>query len=287
MKTLLFIILFFTFSHSINAQQNYCDFEGPRTVTFGYYNGILDSMFTNTFPNSVDTSNHCAKYIRDTALYDNIKLYPIDKLVDISPYMNNSSSAPKIKLKLYTTAPVGTVIQIQLGSKSDNNYPSGINSEFIALTTVQNEWENVTLHYFQSPIGTLSTPTNIDKIILMFHPNSNSRDTIYFDELTGPALISPTGILGEKDIYNFKLYPNTPNPAKGITHIDFLLNNPGATSLIVYDMLGNPVSTIVDQYMKAGSYSIPFETVSIPNGIYFYVLKKDGVAKSMKMIVSK
>ena len=86
---------------------------------------------------------------------------------------------------------------------------------------------------------------------------------------------------------SFKLSQNYPNPAKENTYIKIQLNNPGNVTLKLYDMLGNPVSTILDQNMSAGIYSVPVETQNIPDGIYFYVLKKDTLSQTMRMIISK
>jgi hypothetical protein len=86
---------------------------------------------------------------------------------------------------------------------------------------------------------------------------------------------------------SFSLFQNYPNPAKEFTRIKFQLNTSGQVSLKLFDMLGNPVSTLIDQQMVTGTYSIPVETDNFPNGIYFYVFKKENVTQTMKMVVSK
>jgi hypothetical protein len=179
MKKIYFLILTFIATQGvIIGQQNYCDFEGNNVASFGTCTGMVDSSFSNPHLNSIDSSAHCAKYVRDTAIYDIIRLYPSVKLTDVTSYADSSSGAPKITLKLYSTAPIGTVIQLQLGIKNVDNYPAGINSEYMAMTTAQNAWELITFDYFQSPTGSLALSNQIDKIVILFHPNSSSRDTI-------------------------------------------------------------------------------------------------------------
>lgn len=85
----------------------------------------------------------------------------------------------------------------------------------------------------------------------------------------------------------FKLFQNFPNPVKENTFIKLQLNTAGAVSLKIYDMLGNPVSTLLDQNMIPGVYSVEVETAHMPNGIYFYVLKKEELSQTMKMIISR
>jgi hypothetical protein len=286
MKNLYILIAFcILYSSGSFGQQNYNDFEGAKVSYFGFYTGILDSTAVNPAPGIIDSSAHAAKYIRDAMPYDNIQIHPTNKLVDVTPYANGGLFAQHLTMKLYSTAPAGTQINLQLGSSSISGYPAGVHSEYTAVTTAQNAWQNISFNFSQlTPGGTVSA-TNIDKIVLLFHPNSNARDTIYFDDLTGPA-VAPVSVPSLENLPAFRLFQNTPNPAKEITHINFQINTSGQVSLKLYDMLGNPVAFLLDQFLKPGNYSIPVETADIPNGIYFYELKKEGVSRSMKMIVS-
>lgn len=286
MKNIFLFILICHIVQSAEAQQNYCDFEGLKVLSFGPATGILDSMFANPDPNNIDSSANCGKYIRSTIAYDNFKLYPSLKLSDVSSYESNDPMAPKFTMKVYSTAPPGTFIHVQLGAKNDDVYPSGIHSEYRGMTTVQNAWQNLIFNYLQSPAGSLVLPTEVDKIVLLLAPASSVIETMYFDDLTGPFLI-PSGVDGNDNIATFKLSQNSPNPVQILTHIDFQLSTPGKVSLKLFDMLGNPLLSILDKTMKAGIYSIPVGMENIPNGIYFYVLKKEQVSRTMKLIVSK
>jgi hypothetical protein len=286
MKNLLLLLISSILTLGLKAQQAYCDFEGIKVIHFGDVSGTLDSIFVTPKISENDSSHHCARYLRGNSLYDNIKIYTNSKMTDVEPFANNSASAPKITMKLYTTAPVGTPIQLQLGTSLNNFYPTGIHSEYIAVTTVENEWQNLTFSFLQSPTGGLTSSTNLDKVVVLFNPGSTDIHSYYFDDIVGPSLV-PLSVQVLDGMPVFKLYQNSPNPAKEITHINLQLNSAGYVSLKLFDMIGNPIITLLDGNMKTGYYSIPVETESIPNGIYFYVLKKDGVSRSMKMIVSK
>lgn len=290
MKNLLFIIAFFILIQGGFGQQIFNNFEGINVVTFGVSSGNLDLFAANPAPNNVNSSSTCAKYIRDTALFDYILLYPDTTLRNVSIYTEDGTNTPKITMKLYTSAPVGTTIKLQLGKKSDPVYPSGVYAEFMQITTTQNEWELITFDFDQFPIGGFVLPNQIDKVVLLFNPFCNSRDTMYFDDLFGPQLITEVNIVNanqEDVLLPTKLYQNTPNPAKNNTQINFQLNSPGLVSLELFDILGNSISSLLNKNMKAGIYSIPVETENIPNGIYFYVLKTEENSKSRRMIVSK
>jgi hypothetical protein len=92
-------------------------------------------------------------------------------------------------MKIYTSAPVGTLIEILLGSKGRNNeYPAGTNSQYQAYTTVSNAWEVVQFKFSQIPKGSETSTNEVDQLTLLFNPNSLNSDTYYFDEIIGPPL---------------------------------------------------------------------------------------------------
>jgi hypothetical protein len=289
MKKLYFMISsLLVLNYSVSAQQeNYCDFDSTKMFTFGMYMGTMDSMAMNPDHMGMNTSMYCAKYVRSTTQYDFIKMNMDMQLSDITAYEDSTSlTAPKMTLKVYSTAPVGTVVQLQLGIQSVDNYPNGIRSEYMAFTTVQNAWETLTFRYYMGHTGTFATATNADKVVLLFGPGTTTQDTIYFDDLMGPALVTPSSV-DELSVLNSSLYQNYPNPAKQSTAINFKVNTKGAVSVELFDMVGNSVKTLVNEDLKAGTYSIPVDTAELPNGIYFYVLKKDGSSQTKRMIVSK
>ncbi len=65
------------------------------------------------------------------------------------------------------------------------------------------------------------------------------------------------------------------------------------TTLKVYDVLGNEVATLVDEYKPAGSYKVDFNNVetlhatSLPSGVYFYRLQAGDYSETKKMILLK
>ena len=91
--------------------------------------------------------------------------------------------------------------------------------------------------------------------------------------------------------YNFELYQNYPNPFNPSTVISYQLTIAGNVTLKVYDLLGNQIATLVDDYRAAGKYEIEFNPESsIKNpasGLYFYQLKVGNLVQSKKMIIIK
>lgn len=194
-KAQLFISSLMLTSGLAFGQQVY-DLNGSQFQNFGPRNGKLDSLCVNPGVNDIHNSKQCAKYERkSTAKYDNIKIYLQGKLVDVTPYATYKGIPPKITMKIYSSAPVGTKVELQLGKKGNDNYPAGIHSQYEAVTTVQNAWEILTFTFSQIPQGSLIAPTEVDQITLLFSPNSSRADTYYFDDLTGPALTPATATM--------------------------------------------------------------------------------------------
>jgi len=79
----------------------------------------------------------------------------------------------------------------------------------------------------------------------------------------------------ENIIEGFKLYENYPNPFNPSTKISYQLPVASHVTLKVYDVLGNEIASLVDEYKSEGKYEIEFNASNLASGIYFYQLKTD------------
>ncbi len=86
---------------------------------------------------------------------------------------------------------------------------------------------------------------------------------------------------------DYSLSNNFPNPFNPTTTIRFQISNPKVVSLKVYDVLGNKIATLVDEYKTAGSYEVAFDAGNLPSGIYFYKLQSGSFSKTLKMVLLK
>lgn len=287
MKKLFFFLILSLSSFFIKAQQVYYDFEGIRNFNFGLCTGNLDTNHSNVNPNNVNSSLSCAKYIRDTSTYDFIKFYPYNKLIDVTSYTNTVSGTPKIKMKIFTTAPIGTIVDIQLGIKSIDNYPAGIHSEYRTYTTKQNEWEELVFDFLQLTPGSMVNSDTINKIVLLLHPNSSDRDTMYFDDISGPELVSPQFVRDSESAYEIQLSQNYPNPCSTQTNINFYIPENGNTQLSIYSSIGEHLKTYHLNHLISGNYHYTINTEELSSGMYYYVLTTSFHKKIKPMIVVK
>jgi len=95
----------------------------------------------------------------------------------------------------------------------------------------------------------------------------------------------------------FELYQNYPNPFNPNTKISWQSPVGSWQTIKVYDVLGNEVVTLVNEYKPAGSHEVEFSAksgsasggnaLSLPSGIYFYQLKSGNFIETRKMVLLK
>ncbi len=94
------------------------------------------------------------------------------------------------------------------------------------------------------------------------------------------------------NLIDFNLEQNFPNPFNPSTVIRYNLPSAGNVTLIIYDILGNEVKTLVDGFQYPYSHSIMWHGdnnsgSSVSSGVYFYSLKYDNKTVTRKMMLVK
>ncbi len=121
----------------------------------------------------------------------------------------------------------------------------------------------------------------------------------------------PSSVIADNQItpYNFILYQNFPNPFNPSTKIKFTIpsnvnREMSNVTLRVYDILGNEITTLVNEEKSAGEYEVEFSALgssmstgshgnsgvsvtSLPSGIYFYRLLAGSFSQIKKMVLIK
>jgi hypothetical protein len=93
------------------------------------------------------------------------------------------------------------------------------------------------------------------------------------------------------NVTTYKLHQNYPNPFNPSTKISWQSPVGSRQTLKVYDVLGNEVATLVDEYKPAGIYEVEFQSVvgnrQLASGIYLYRLQAGSFVETRKMILLK
>jgi len=114
-----------------------------------------------------------------------------------------------------------------------------------------------------------------------------------------PLLVQVKEDEKEGEISGFHLEQNYPNPFNPYTTIPFRVhgkreteNGPIRTTLVIYNILGQKVRTLVDKVQKPGRYEVVWDGkdrsgVSVSSGIYFYKLKAGDFEQVKKLVFLK
>ncbi|MBK8982047.1 MAG: T9SS type A sorting domain-containing protein [Ignavibacteria bacterium] len=86
---------------------------------------------------------------------------------------------------------------------------------------------------------------------------------------------------------SFNLYQNFPNPFNPATSIKFDIAKKGKVSLVVFDILGRELSTLINESLNPGTYQVSFDGSGLSSGIYFCRLQSGDYSTTTKMNLIK
>jgi hypothetical protein len=86
-------------------------------------------------------------------------------------------------------------------------------------------------------------------------------------------------------INDYVLYQNYPNPFNPITTIRYEIPQAGQVTIDIFDILGQRVKTLVDEYKQVGRYEVKFTSTGLASGVYIYQLRVNDFITSKKMVL--
>jgi len=86
---------------------------------------------------------------------------------------------------------------------------------------------------------------------------------------------------------SYAISQNYPNPFNPVTKIDFEIPENTKVNVVLYDILGREVKTLMNEEKKAGYYTIELNANELSSGTYFYRINAGNFVKTLKMIVLK
>lgn len=90
---------------------------------------------------------------------------------------------------------------------------------------------------------------------------------------------------GNPDV--FVLYQNYPNPFNPATTLSYNLKTDAFVTLTVYNLVGQVVQVLVDEYQAAGFKELTFDANELPAGIYLYKLQVGNFSSVKRMTLVK
>lgn len=130
---------------------------------------------------------------------------------------------------------------------------------------------------------------------------SYNGSNIYFMGTSGAGIIKSNSLNGpwqycvitsvenpsEILLNSYYLFQNYPNPFNPTTTISFIIPQSQNVELKLFDVLGNEIAILMDEYQQAGVHKIEFNGTNLASGIYFYQLKVADFQQTKKLILLK
>jgi hypothetical protein len=85
----------------------------------------------------------------------------------------------------------------------------------------------------------------------------------------------------------YSLDQNYPNPFNPATNINYSIAEAGFVKIAIYNMLGQEVELLVNEFKEAGQHSINFDASGLTSGAYFYTLETSQFKQTRKMLLAK
>jgi len=136
-------------------------------------------------------------------------------------------------------------------------------------------------------------PTEMDNprhalTYVVFNPAADGTpgNTAVAPEFTGTT-VALSGVGGDGLPDAFALSQNYPNPFNPATNVAFDLPVAAHVELVVFNVLGQKVATLIDGDMEAGSHVVEFDGSVVSSGVYFYRLTAGDFSETKKMMLLK
>jgi hypothetical protein len=105
------------------------------------------------------------------------------------------------------------------------------------------------------------------------HIKSVNKDIIKLNTVKNESIKKVTNVLPT----SYNLSQNYPNPFNPITKINYELPKDGRVKLVIYDILGREIKSLVNnEFKQAGRYTVEFNGTQFASGVYFYRIQVEG-----------
>jgi endo-1,4-beta-xylanase len=200
--------------------------------------------------------------------------------------LENSSAVPlKANLtKLQATGLPVFITEFDLGNISNSGTPDDNKQLELYKRIFPALWEHpavhgITLWGFNQGAMWQSTA------FLLRNDNTERPALTWLREYVDTTVV---GVDSDEEIpTGYSLSQNYPNPFNPVTTIEFTIPVQSNAKIIVYDMLGNEIKTLINESLPAGKHSVKLNGGDLSSGIYFYRIITNNFVETKKMTLLK
>ncbi|MBP9084356.1 MAG: T9SS type A sorting domain-containing protein [Bacteroidia bacterium] len=124
---------------------------------------------------------------------------------------------------------------------------------------------------------------NLNDLIL----NKTVAQIVYDSNYVIPDSISYVDNEPLGSVNNFDLMQNYPNPFNPTTTISYNVPFTSNIRIVVYDILGTEIKTLMNEEKIKGEYQLQFDATGLSSGVYYYSIFANDFAQTKKMILIK
>jgi hypothetical protein len=123
--------------------------------------------------------------------------------------------------------------------------------------------------------------SNLNSVTLLKALSSSAQRA--YDSISTVSVMNITTEVPAK----YNLLQNYPNPFNPITNVKFSMLNAENVRIVVYDVQGREVQTLVNERLNAGTYEVKFDGSGLTSGVYLYKLITESFTETRKMLLIK
>lgn len=194
------------------------NYDDKRNLIYLSSDGTYQAPVANPNPSAPNTTANVGKYVRNSNVQYDVIFYQTGQITDATQY---SRRTKKFFMDVYTTAPIGTPVFIQLensATATSSNFPTGRHSRYVAITSKQNQWERLEFD-LDAVLDPSVSSNSVDRLLILYHSDSFTGATYYMDNLdsynvgtvTSARLVVNSTDTSEKTKngeMDFEIYPN-------------------------------------------------------------------------------
>ncbi len=261
-----------------------------NNVFYGYRDNNKFAVYNNS-PNDIEAQNNFWTTVDSSAIAESI-----------FDYYDNASKG-KVTFTGYQSLPP---TQPKLTEPEDNTITAEGNVVFSWEESSDAEGAPVTYALYLSSNSKDTTVYPVEESSIQFDGNGffqpDSAYNWYVTSSDGENISTSTDTftlfyhlptaIGDKSVHqpkHWRLYQNYPNPFNATTRIKYSLAAGGRVQIILYNVLGQKIRTLVNGYQSAGMHELRLNTDALSSGVYFYsiILNKVNKRITRKMVLIK
>lgn len=259
---------------TFNLDTEDIDWEG---FTFFPFEGAALERIENPDKSGLNETDFVLQYIKADGQPWAGFFYTTDEVITIT-------DESVFKLKVWSnTDEISIMLKFEMEEFADV-----ASQEMLQPVETANEWVEL-----EWDLSDVDSETPWDRVVIIADlegpaGDGSDRFTWYLDDFSAESGEATSNELSDLEVPNqITLNQNYPNPFNPSTTIDFALPEASHVDLTVYNLLGQRVATLSDEFLSAGQHTVSFNASDLSSGIYMYRLQTENHSLTRSLTLVK